>query len=94
MEIRQVLREFITTNFWVTEKGVADDESLVDSGILDSTGVIEVVKFIETTFGIAVADGELVPENLETIARISAFVSRRLGANDGATGNAVQSAAP
>jgi acyl carrier protein len=88
MDVRTMLREFIETNFWVAD-GVGDDDSLLESGILDSTGVLEVVTFLESTFGIAVADDEIVPENLETIARIDAFVSRRFEA-DGARGDEVQ----
>jgi acyl carrier protein len=87
MDVRRMLREFIEANFWVAD-AVGDDDSLLDSGILDSTGVLEVVTFLESRFGIAVADDEIVPENLETIARISAFVSRRLGA-DAARGGEV-----
>ena len=79
MDIRGVVREFIRSNFYVGD-GVGDEESLLDTGILDSTGVLEVVAFLETQFGIALADGEIVPENLETIARMSAFVERRLEA--------------
>ena len=92
MDIRAVLREFIGANFWVKD-GVGDDVSLLESGILDSTGVIEVVSFMESKFGFAVADDEIVPENLETIAQMAAFVSRRLQAQDERAGEELLSVA-
>jgi len=92
MDIRAVLREFIGENFWVKD-GVGDDVSLLESGILDSTGVIEVVSFMESKFGFAVADDEIVPENLETIAQMAAFVSRRLQAQDERAGEELLSVA-
>ncbi|HVI74261.1 MAG TPA: acyl carrier protein [Anaeromyxobacteraceae bacterium] len=81
MDIRVVLREFIERNFWVRD-GVGDDNSLLDSGILDSTGLVEVVTFLESRFEIAIADTEIIPENFETIARMSAFVARRTGTDE------------
>ena len=80
MDIRGVLRDFIERNFWVRE-GVGDDDSLLDSGILDSTGLVEVVTFLESRFEIAIADTEIIPENFETIAQMSAFIARRTGAD-------------
>jgi acyl carrier protein len=80
MDIRGVLRDFIERNFWVRE-GVGDDNSLLDSGILDSTGLVEVVTFLESRFEIAIADTEIIPENFETIAQMSAFIARRTGAD-------------
>lgn len=93
MEIQTIVREFIETNFWVGDDGVGDDDSLLESGILDSTGVVEVVTFLEAKFGIAVADDEIVPENLETITRMSTFVSRRLRVDEEAAGETLQSVA-
>jgi acyl carrier protein len=90
MDIRGAVREFIRSNFYVAD-GVGDDESLLETGILDSTGVLEVVAFLETQFGIALADGEIVPENLETIARMSVFVERRLEAIPERGGDALRS---
>ena len=78
MERKQQIRQFITSNFYVaTEADLADDASLLDHGIIDSTGVLEVIAFLEDTFGIEVADEELVPENLDSIGRIAAFVERK-----------------
>lgn len=63
---------------------IAPDASLLDSGLIDSTGIIEVVSFLEAEYGIEVADEDIVPENFETVRRIAAYIAtRRAG---GATG--------
>jgi acyl carrier protein len=80
MEIAQQVREFITTNFYVADPSVLEDNaSLLDRGIIDSTGVLEVIGFIEDTFGIKVEDTEMLPENLDSIDRIARFVARKQG---------------
>lgn len=69
---------FLSTNFYVAgEGGLAADASLLDQGIVDSTGVLEVITFLETEFGIKVEDDEMTPDNLDTIANIVAFVARK-----------------
>jgi len=55
----------------------APRDSLIESGVIDSTGVLELIEFLEEEFGIAVDDSETVPENLDTIERVVAFVSRK-----------------
>lgn len=79
MDITERVKEFVTANFYVEPASLAVDASLLEQGIVDSTGVLEVVSFLEAEFGIAVADEELLPENLDTIDRISAFVARKKG---------------
>jgi acyl carrier protein len=56
---------------------LTDDLSLIESGVVDSTGMMGVILFLESEYGIRVEDRETVPENLETIARIAAFVERK-----------------
>ena len=58
-------------------KPVRPDDSLLDSGLIDSTGIFELVAFIEETFGVKVEDEEIVPEHFETAAQIAAFVDRK-----------------
>ncbi|MCL2725051.1 MAG: acyl carrier protein [Polyangiaceae bacterium] len=71
----EIIRAFIASNFYVPDaQALGDDTSLLDQGIVDSTGVLEVTAFLESEFGIKVADDEIVPENLDTIANIVAFV--------------------
>jgi len=78
MHMTDQVRAFLTTNFYVPDPGaLANDASLLDQGLIDSTGVLEVIDFIETTFGITVEDAEMLPENLDSIDRITAFIQRK-----------------
>jgi acyl carrier protein len=78
MELRKQVRDFVTSNFYVADpKSLEDATSLLDHGIIDSTGVLEVIMFIESTFGVTVEDSEMLPENLDSIERIAAFVGRK-----------------
>ena len=72
------VRAFVETNFYIADKSVLTDEvSLLEKGLVDSTGILEIVSFIESDFDIKVEDTELVPENLDSIARITAFIGRK-----------------
>jgi len=78
MKLQQQIRDFVTSNFYVADpKALEDRTSLLDQGIIDSTGVLEVIMFIESTFGVTVEDSEMLPENLDSIERIAAFVARK-----------------
>jgi acyl carrier protein len=78
-DIKLKVRNFVVENFlFGNANGLADDTSFLEAGILDSTGVLEVVAFLEQQFGVRVDDDELTPENLDSIASIGAFVSRKL----------------
>jgi len=80
MEIKEQIRAFVTSNFYVADPAaLEDDASLLDRGIIDSTGVLEVIFFIEETFGIKVEDSEMLPDNLDSIDRITNFVARKKG---------------
>ena len=56
---------------------VAPNDSLLDSGLLDSMGIFELVKFLEETFGVPIEDEAIVPENFETVASIAAFMDKK-----------------
>jgi len=78
MELQQQIRDFVATNFYVADPNSLEDRtSLLDQGIIDSTGVLEVILFIETTFGVTVEDSEMLPENLDSIERIACYVGRK-----------------
>jgi acyl carrier protein len=78
MELQQQIRDFVATNFYVADPNSLEDRtSLLDQGIIDSTGVLEVILFIETTFGVTVEDSEMLPENLDSIERIASYVGRK-----------------
>lgn len=80
LDISLAVRRFIGENFLFRDPGesITPDASLLDAGIIDSTGVLELVSFLETTFGIQVQDDEMLPENLDSIRAITRYVSRKL----------------
>jgi acyl carrier protein len=78
MALKKQIRDFVTTNFYVADPNALEDgTSLLDQGIIDSTGVLEVIMFVESAFGVTVEDAEMLPENLDSIERIAAFVQRK-----------------
>ena len=86
MTITARIRQYIRDNFlYGGDARVSDDGSLLEAGVIDSTGAMELVVFLESEFGISVDDRDLVPENLDSISRIASFVTRRLG--DGRAGS-------
>jgi len=79
-EIERKIRRFIEDNFLFREDraSLSDTESLLEAGLIDSTGILELVAFIEAQFRIRVADAEIVPENLDSIRTIVAYVRGKL----------------
>lgn len=78
MQIREPVRSFISSNFFLPESSeLADASSLLDQGIIDSTGVLELILFLEETFSITVEDSEMLPDNLDSVDSITAFVTRK-----------------
>jgi acyl carrier protein len=81
MTIQQRVGRFVVENFYLSDPSeLTDDTLLVTSGIVDSTGMLEIIAFLEADFGIRIGDHETTPENLGSISRIAAFVERKLGA--------------
>lgn len=80
MNTREELRKFVIDNFLFGQNGESlhDAASFLEAGIVDSTGVLELVTFIEQRFGIVMQDGDLVPENLDTIDNAVRFIEGRL----------------
>ena len=77
-ELKAQIRSFVLTNFYVSDPAqVPEGGSLLEQGIIDSTGVLEIISFVESTFGITVEDEEMVPANLDSIAGIARFVERK-----------------
>jgi len=81
-EIGTAVRRFIAENFLFREdvESIPEEASFLEAGIIDSTGVLELVCFLETTYGIQVADDEMLPENLDSIRAVSAYVRRKTAA--------------
>jgi acyl carrier protein len=78
-EVRDKIRAFVVENFlFGKDDGFADDTSFLEEGIIDSTGILELVSFLEEEYSISVEDEELVPENLDSINNAVAYVERKL----------------
>ena len=78
-ETREQIREFIVENFlFGSDDGLTDEVSFLDEGIIDSTGILELVSFLEETFNIAVEDEELIPENLDSIKNVVAYLEKKM----------------
>jgi acyl carrier protein len=78
-DVRSKIRGFIVENFlFGNEDGLKDDASFLDEGIIDSTGILEMVSYLEEEFGISVDDEELVPENLDSINNVVAYLEKKI----------------
>ncbi|MBX3206843.1 MAG: acyl carrier protein [Labilithrix sp.] len=79
MEVQGEIRKFIIENFLFGDESAApsSDQALVQSGLVDSTGILEIVSFLESTFGVQTADEELAAENFGSVATIAKFVLRK-----------------
>ncbi len=78
-EIREQVRSYIVDNFlFGDDNGLEDSTSFLDSGILDSTGILEVINFLEEQFSVKVKDDELVPENLDSIMNLMGYLGRKM----------------
>jgi acyl carrier protein len=77
--MEEQIRQYIAENFMFSDNGfqLSDDASLLEEGIVDSTGVLELVMFVEEEFGVTVKDEEVVPENFDSVSRLAAYVSRK-----------------
>ena len=74
MALREKIRNFILES----RDDLLDDESILDKGIMDSTGVLELVAFLESTYEVKIEDEELILENLDTINNIVSYLERKL----------------
>lgn len=81
MSIEDKVRECILDNFLFTDDQsvLSNEDSFLDKGIIDSTGILEVIFFLEEEFGVKVDDEEMVPENLDSVNNIVKFVNKKQG---------------
>ena len=79
MGAEREVREFIVTNFLFGDEShaPAKEDSLLERGIIDSTGVLELVGFLESTYNIKITDQELVPANLDSVGNLVRFIDRK-----------------
>lgn len=78
-KIKSKIAKFIHDNFLFgsTSSELGDDDSFLEQGIIDSTGVLELVNFIQKTFDIFVEDDELIPDNLDSLNKITVFINSK-----------------
>lgn len=82
MDNCEVIKQFVCSNFLFDEnRGLHEDTSFLENGLVDSTGIMEMVAFIEKTFDLTVEDEELVPENFDSIRKVSDFIRRKRNGN-------------
>ena len=79
MSAAEQVRQYILENFlFSTDTSLLGlDESFLERGLIDSTGMLEVILFLEESFGVKVGDNEMIPENLDSVNRIAAFLERK-----------------
>lgn len=77
--VRQQLRSFILENYLFTDdqSALADSSSFLDGGILDSMGILELIDYLDETFAIKVEGDELIPDNLDSIDSLIAFIGKK-----------------
>lgn len=82
-DIVKQIREYIDANLFIEggHQALHDDDSFLEKGVIDSTGVLELVNWMESTFGFEVGDTELIPDNLDSIHRLAVFIERKCAAS-------------
>jgi acyl carrier protein len=80
MEIKEKVKTFIRESFLFDSSAkIRDEDSLLEEGILDSTGVLELILYLEEEFGIKIEDEEIIPENLDSVRSIENLIQRKNG---------------
>ena len=91
--IERDIRQFLAENFPLADGGteLGGGDSLIEAGVIDSTGVLELIEYLEANYNIQISDEEVLPDNLDSIDRIGRFVTSKLGdgSDGGAGGNRV-----
>lgn len=79
--VKDRVRTFIVDNFLFGEdRPIGDDESFLETGLIDSTGILELIRFIEDSFSLTIKDEEMVPENLDSLSGIARYVESKRAA--------------
>ncbi len=81
MSVESQIHRYILENFMFTHEDgrLRNDASFLEEGIVDSTGVLELVMFVEETFGLTVEDTEILPENFDSVERLARYVRMKMG---------------
>jgi acyl carrier protein len=83
VNVETTVRGFLTRELGKDVEQIGNDESLLESGTIDSVGVMQLVAFLEKTYAITVEDDDLMPDNFDTITAIASFIERRQGSAGG-----------
>ncbi len=80
MEIEPKIREYIASNLLFSDNGFGydDDASFLQEGIIDSVGVLELVLFVEETFGVEVNDQEIIPDNFDSVDKLASYIRSKM----------------
>ncbi len=81
MDIKKQIRQYLAENFLFSDDGFTldDNASFLEEEVVDSTGVMELVLFVEDNFGLTVADEEIVPDNFDSVNQLAAYIQRKSG---------------
>ncbi|MBI5055399.1 MAG: acyl carrier protein [Nitrospirae bacterium] len=80
MRLKSEIRGFVVENFlYGKDDGFGDNISFLERGLIDSTGVLELLAFVETRYGVSVDDEELIPDNFDSVDKLSDFIARKAG---------------
>ncbi|MBN1872932.1 MAG: acyl carrier protein [Anaerolineae bacterium] len=80
MTIETQIKQYVAENFLFSDNGYSlpDDASFLEEGVIDSTGVLELILFVEETFGLTVANEDVLPENFDSVTQLAAYIRRKL----------------
>jgi acyl carrier protein len=80
MSIEDQIKQYVAENFLFSDDGytLPDEASFLEEGIVDSTGVLELILFVEETYGITVDNEDVLPENFDSVSQLSAFIRSKL----------------
>ena len=83
MQTESKVRDFVLKNYLFTteQSALKSEDSFMKSGIMDSTGILEMIMFLHDEFGVDVMDDEMIPENLDSVQNVVAFLRKKLQAN-------------
>jgi acyl carrier protein len=79
MTVQDQIKQYLAENFMFSDDGyqLSDSASFLEEGVVDSTGVLELVMFVEETFDVTVEDDEIVPENFDSVAQLAEYIHRK-----------------
>lgn len=78
MQLKTEIRQFIVDNFLYGQDTLGDADSFLGKGIVDSTGILEIVSFLEEKYGISVNDEELIPDNFDSLDKLAVFAAQKV----------------